>query len=121
MGAMAGPIPTSDPKVTAKKTTWRTKSSGSSSSGCGAAQVGTKGAAIPMSDPKAVAKKTAMTTMGAKEALDVTPDPKAVGKRITIGWGGSSPHKQFCTTWTCQGSRYVMYFESFPFLFFWVC
>jgi hypothetical protein len=82
-----------------KKTVMVIGSSSSSGSGSGVVQAGTMEATTPTSNPKATAKRTVMM----------------------IGSSGSSPpRKRFHATWTCQDPRYVMHFEGFLFLHFYV-
>jgi hypothetical protein len=55
-----------------------------------------------MLDLKVVVETTMVAMEGTKETLDVTPDPKAAGKRTVTGSSDSSPpHKRFHSTWTC--------------------
>jgi hypothetical protein len=95
-------MPTTDPKVMAKKTMSGMESSSPGSGWSDTVQVGAKGATIPMLDPKVVVETTMTAMEGTKETLDVTPDPKAEGKRTVTGSSDSSPpHKRFHSTWTC--------------------
>jgi hypothetical protein len=112
--------------------------SGSDSGGPGATQADTKKVVACTSDLRVVAKKTMMAMgssssnsggskavqVGVEKAPEAMPGLKTTAKRATTVTGSSgsiTPHKQFHTTWTCQGPSMLCIWKVFFFLpFVWV-